>query len=260
MANYPIGVTKSLGSWNFQKHSVERVTDNSAYDAAHPDSTIILAGPARRGVILPGRSGPRTLKAIGQLQALSMSSSASVLPSMGLGSGRSFYLRGKSQTQWTMQRTMLNGANLLRALMHNAVEAGVPADQLDEQAAFDSATSQFFINLDSELYYIPFGIAVVMRSKSRTLIASCYMELAIIATWGISWGAGQNIVAESVSGLADRVLPFQATDAMESPVVGRGTMDAVLGLASNVFPEPTYNRLGSFPNTGLDDPAVSMLG
>ena len=44
----------------------------------------------------------------------------------------------------------------------------------------NSGSSQFFINLDSELFYIPFGMAVLMRTKSRTLVASCYLELALI--------------------------------------------------------------------------------
>lgn len=260
MPNYPIGVTKSLGSWNFQRNHVERMLDGATYDAAHPDDTLILAGPARRGVVQPGNTSPRSLQAIGMLQNLSIQSSAPVMPVMGLGSGRSFFLRGKSQSNWSMQRTLINGRNLLRALMHNAVEAGINADQFDDAAAFNgSPTSQFFINLDSELYYIPFGIAIVMRTKSRTLVASCYLELCIINSWGMAYASGQNMVAESVTGLCDRILPFQASDAMESPNVGRALMDSVLGLAANVFPEPTYNQMGKFGDTGLDDPGVAML-
>ena len=37
MANYPIGVTKTLGNWNASGNYVERIGDNASYDAAHPD-------------------------------------------------------------------------------------------------------------------------------------------------------------------------------------------------------------------------------
>ena len=154
---------------------------------------------------------------------------------------------------------MINGRNLLRALYHNAVEVGgLNPDQFDDPAAFEGApTSQFFINLDSELYYIPFGLAVVMRTKSRTLVAGCYLELCIIDSWGTQISAGSNMIAESVTGLCDRILPFQASDAMEVYGVGRNLMDAVLGLAQDVFPQPVYNAIGRFGDTGLNDDGVA---
>lgn len=260
MANYPLGVTKSLGTWNFQRNHVERILDNSMYDAANPDDTLLLTGPARKGVVRPG-SSPRSLMALGLSQSFSMQSQAPVMPLMAIGSGRSFFLRGKSQSSWSLQRVMINGRNLLRALYHNAVEAGVNPDQFDDPAAFEGAPqSQFYINLDSELFYIPFGLAVVMRSKAHTLVASCYLEVCVINSWGSQIQAGQNMIAESVSGLCDRIVPFQPTqDAMEQPRVGRAVMDAVLGLAGNVFPEIATNRLGSFADTGLDSEAVAAL-
>ena len=125
MPAYPIGVTRSLGTWGFNNRHVERMNDNASYDAAHPDDTLILAGPARRSVARSDRSSARTLRALGMFQTFSMQSQAPVQPMMAIGSARSFFLRGKSQSSWSIQRVMLNGLNLLRALYHNAVEAGV---------------------------------------------------------------------------------------------------------------------------------------
>lgn len=258
MPNYPIGVTKSLGSVNFQRNHVERMLDNATYDASHPDDTLILSGPPRRGVVKPDRSSVRSLMALGMLQNMSIQTQVPVMPLMGLGSGRSFFLRGKSQSNWSMQRTLINGRNLLRALYHNAVEAGVDPHAFDDEAAL-TTKSQFFINLDSELFYIPIGLAVIMRTKSHTLVASVYLELCMINSWGVSYAAGQNMVAEAVSGLCDRVLPYQTTDAMENTTVGRTVMDAVLGLAGNVFPPNNTTVVGDFADTGLDDPGVPGL-
>jgi len=260
MPAYPLGITRALGTWNFNRHHVERMLDNATYDAAHPDDTLILAGPARRSVARAERSSPRSMRALGMFQSFSMQSQAPVQPMMAIGSGRSFFLRGKSQSSWSIQRVMLNGFNLLRALYHNAVEAGINVDQFDDPAAFDgSPQSQFFINLDSELFYIPFGLGVVMRTKSHTLVGGCYLELCLVGSWGTQIASGQSMLVESVSGSCDRILPFQASDAMEVPHVGRVLMDAVLGLAPNTSPEAVYNRIGSAGAGGLGDASVAAL-
>lgn len=260
MATYPIGVTKNLGTWNFQRHHVERPLDNSAYDAAHPDDTLLLAGPARKQVASSRRSSSRSLMALGMFQNFSVQTSVPVTPVMAIGSGRSFFLRGKSQSRWTIQRCLINGRNLLRALYHNAVEAGIAADRFDDPAAFDGQPdSQAFLNLDSELFYIPFGIAAIFRTKSHTSLMSFYLEVCMIDSWGTQIAAGNNMIAESVTGLCDRVLPYQATDAMESPAIGRALMDAVLGLASDVFPTPAYTNAGRFGDTNLDNPGVPAI-
>lgn len=260
MPNYSLGVTRSLGTWNFNRNHVERMLDNATYDAAHPDDTLLIAGPARRSVARAGPASPKSLRALGLFQTFSMQSQASIQPMMAIGSARSFFLRGKSQSSWSIQRVMLNGLNLLRALYHTAVEAGINVDQFDDPAAFDgSPQSQFYINLDSELFYIPFGLGVIMRTKSHTLVGGCYLELCLVGSWGTQIGGGQSMMVEAVSGFCDRILPFQASDAMEVPRVGRALMDAALGLAPNNAPEAVYNRIGTAPATGLGDSSVAAL-
>lgn len=260
MPAYPIGVTRSLGTWKFQQNHVERILDNASYDAAHPDDTLLLAGPARKGVAVPGRNTPRTLLALGVFQSFSMQTSVPLAPLMAIGSGRSFFLRGKSQSSWNLQNVMINGRNLLRKLCHNATEvAGIDASQFDDPAAL-SRTSQYFINLDSELYYIPFGIGITMRTKSRTIICGCYLELCMINSYGMGVQAGQNMISEMVSGLCDRVLPFQASASIVEgmTVNGRAAMDAVLGLASNAFPAANSSQIGEFTDAGLADGTVDQ--
>jgi hypothetical protein len=260
MPTYPIGVTRSMGTWNFQRNHVERMMDNATYDAAHPDDTLLLAGPARRAVARSERTSLRTLRALGLFQTFSMQSQAPIQATMAIGSGRSFFLRGKSQSSWSVQRVMINGMNILRALYHNAVEAGLDVSAFDDPAAPENTPkSQFFINLDSELFYIPLGLGVLMRTKSHTLVGGCYLELCLTGSWGVQIGAGQSMMVESVSGFCDRILPFQASDAMETPRVGRVLMDAVLGLAPDPSLPAIYNRIGSIEATGLDNGSVPAL-
>lgn len=257
---YPIGVTKGPSTWKTNSNHVERPLDNAAFDAAHPDDTLFYAGPARKGVLQPGRSGPRSLMALGMFQSFGLQSSAPLMPMMAIGSARSFTLRGKSQTNFTIQRALMSGRNLLRALYHNAVETpGLDVSLFDDPAAL-SRNSGFFTNLDSELFYIPIGIGLTLRTKSRTVVGGCYLELGMLNTYGLSVQAGQGSIGESVSGQCDRIMPFQQSDLIGSIATnGRQVMDAVLGMAANIFPPANTATINAFNDDGLDNGVVDSL-
>lgn len=258
---YPIGVTKSPGTWKTNSNHVERPLDNATYDAAHSDDSLIYVGPARRGVVRPGRTGPRTLMALGMSTSISLQTSVPVMPLMAIGSARSFILRGKSQTNFSLQRALLSGRNLLRALYHNAVEtAGLDASLFDDPASL-TRNSAFFTNMDSELYYIPVGIAITIRTKSRTMVGGCYLELGILNSYQFSLQSGQAMIGESCSGLCDRVMPYQVTDSIGAiSSNGRAVMDAALGMGANVFPPINNASIPNFDDTGLDNGNVDSLG
>jgi hypothetical protein len=259
---YPIGITKGLATWQFQSHHVERVLDNAAYDAAHPDDTLLLAGPARRDLAQSARevgAGQGSLLALGMFQMFSWNTTAPVQPLMAIGSGRSFYLRGKSQTQWQASRIMVNGRNLLRALYHSAQTADIDATAFDDPV-INKRAEQFFTNLDSELYYIPIGLALIMRTKSHSEVAAMYFELCMIGSWSAQIQAGQALIAESITGLCDRVLPFNVSDSGEKYALTRSTLDQVLRLGATAAPQVPISGLGIFPDDkGLDTDAEVSL-
>lgn len=202
-----IGVVKNFDTWKFQESYVERVMDNAAYTAAHPDDTLVLAGPARRSSLQDG--GAKSLLAIGMLQAANFTQTKPTQPMMAIGSGRSFYVSGKAQTQWTMGRLFVNGRNLLRVLYHNAVAGGIDPSQFDDVAT-DVSKPQYYINLDSELFLVPMGLGAVFRDKTHGYVGGFYAELCMLTSYAIGWNAGQNLILENVSGMADRLLPFGA--------------------------------------------------
>lgn len=254
MAN-GIGITKGVESWQFQSHYVEREMDNAAYSAAHPDDTLVLAGPPRKGTILTsggkGTTSPGSMLAIGMLQSIQFTQTKPTQPMMAIGSGRSFFVSGKAQTQWTIGRLFINGRNLLRVLYHNAVNgAGMDVSKFDDPAA-KSANSNFFINLDSELYYIPFGLACFFRNKTHDLVGSFYSELSMINSYAVQANAGQNMILENVSGLADRLLPLEIVEIAGAPPengIPRKTIDALLdftGTSSALTPDA--------PNVTMND-------
>lgn len=232
----PLGITRNLTSWRLQNHYVERVMDNAAYTSAHPDDTLVLAGPSRYDAVSADStdgSSVQSLLAIGMLQSVTFSQQKSTQPVMAIGSGRSFFVSGKAQGRGQIQRLLVNGRNLLRVLYHNAKAASLPVENLDDIPAFQ-VENQFYINLDSELYLVPFGLGSIFRSKAHDRIGGFYAELTMIASYQIGFQAGGNMIAESVDFMFDRLMPFADNIDIVGPSVGRATLDTIIGFIDPV--------------------------
>lgn len=230
----PIGITRGLNSWRFQDHYVERVMDNAAYSSAHPDDTLVLAGPPRVDGAIPAEvTGAGSLLAIGMLQSVQFSQQKSTQPVMAIGSGRSFFVSGKAQGRGSIQRLFVNGRNLLRVLNHNAVASGLNVALFDDSPVNSLYTEQFYINLDSELYLVPFGLASLFRTKAHDPIGGFYAELVMIGSYQLGFQAGMNMVAESVDFMFDRLQPYTSDQVGgSSSEVNSSTLDAVLGFVN----------------------------
>jgi hypothetical protein len=169
-----------------------------------------------------------------------------------IGSGRSFFVSGKSMTTWRVGRLLANGRNLLRILYHNAVAGGVNVEAFDDPAVPEGGknTTLFFCNLDSELFYVPFGLGVLFKDKTNSTIGSFYVELSMISTYTLGFTSGQNMVLEDVGGMCDRLFPFHATT-LQYGNVPRSTLDEVIGFTTGLDGNPTPPD-GSW-QTGYDD-------
>lgn len=268
----PLNVTQALNNWQFQKSHIERNLDNAAYEAAHPDDTLVCAGPARAADMDPANLGANggsggvgntaagvadggpdvPLLPIGMVQQMSWTQQKPTQPLMAIGSGRSFFTSGKATTQWSAARLFVNGRNLLRVLYHNAVHLGVNAESFDDPAAF-GANSKFFTNLDSELYYLPFGMACIFRNKAHDWLGAFYAELCMISSWSLSFAAGQNQILENVTGMADRLLPISLSEVSASAGVSRNTVDTIIGFTNS---DAASTANGTSPGTN----STSMIG
>jgi hypothetical protein len=224
-------VQKGSEAWSAQNQYIERLMENSAYTSAHPDDTLVLAGPARSQNVVT-QSGGDALLAIGMLQNFQASQNKPTTPIMSIGSGRQSFVSGKAQTSWGMSRLYLNGRNLLRVLYTNAVQAGINVSEFDDPAAVtpsgDYTHPLQYLNLDSELFLIPFGLAVIFRDKSRNNVGGFYLELCVLNSWNIAFSSGQNFIAENVAGLADRLLPLSSTIIGNSISVARAENNTVM--------------------------------
>jgi hypothetical protein len=205
--------TKGLDSWRYQAQYVERIMDNAAYTAAHPDDTLVLVGPPRKKMWKAGHPD-RDLVAIGMLQAFQVAQQKPTMPVQTIGSGRSFFLSGKSSVTWQAGRLFVKGPNFIKALYANALAAGVKPDTFDEPVRA-TPTSDYLVNLDSELLLVPFGLAVAFRDKSHNTLGGVYLELCCMNSWTIGANAGQNMIMENVAGMCDRLLPWDPGTVLE---------------------------------------------
>lgn len=226
-----VGITKSMGStWTMQDNYVERIMDNAAYTSAHPDDTLVMAGPPRQPEPKKGDLQDQLL-AIGHLQSVSFSATKPTQPMMAIGSGRSFFVSGKAQGQVGIGRLFVNGRNILRVLHHNARRSKLNVGDMDDKAA-RKMESQYYTNLDSELYLIPLGLGVLFRDKVHDLLGGFYIELAMITSYSISLNAGQSMIMEQTSLVYDRMLPFAEETVMEYKV-SKTTLDIVMGFVDS---------------------------
>lgn len=200
MPSITTGLTDT--TWNAQDNYVERLMDNAAFSAAHPDDTLVLVGPPRIGT---SPTAVDNLVPVGMLQNFSINQSRPFQPMMAIGSGRQFFLGGKAQGSAQIGRLFINAQSLMRKLYSNFTDLN--PSTFPEQAAA-SGTQNFVVNLDSEMFLIPFGMGAVIADKSKTVLGAFYLELCVIPTYTIGVAAGQSMILEAVSVLFDRVVPL----------------------------------------------------
>lgn len=200
-----------LDQWNPQGDCIERIMDNAAYTSAHPDDTLVLVGPARFSSLGPGgspTSGTGSLLAVGMLQQMQVSQQRAVSPVQAIGSGRNYFLAGKPMVNFSIGRLFAKGPNLYKALYRNVMNDAKLAGFNEFEPATSNAYTDGIFNMDSELFLVPFGIAIAFRDKSGGNLGSFYIESCMISSYSIGVAAGQNMVMENVNGSADRIFPI----------------------------------------------------
>ena len=200
--------------------AIERVMDNAAYTSAHPDDTFVFAGPPRLSSATGGVGDEGVYGAfasVGMLQNITVNQSKPFQPMMAIGSARSFYLGGKAQGSAQVGRLFMNTQSLMQRLYDNILltSSGAAstirpsfADGTSGNPAFAALNPNYVINLDSELFLIPFGLGVIFKNKARSAIGGFYMELVVIPNYTVSVSAGQAMIMEGVALLFDRLYPL----------------------------------------------------
>lgn len=247
-----VNKTTSVENWSFQENYVERLMDNAAFTAAHPNNTLVLAGPARYPNITsagtdanPGAGDiGNNLLPIGMLQNMQVQQQRQVQPMQSVGSARTFFTASKSNISFSMSRLMVNGRNLLRALYTQAKQdSSIDLTAFGEPPVRANPEEKYYLNLDSELFYVPIGLAVLFRSVAHDTVGAFYVELCMFNSWNVGFQAGQSMIMENVSGFADRIRPIFPSSIAGGRNDGKAPIGSE-GMASHILSEEMGNKPG----------------
>jgi hypothetical protein len=223
-----------LRDWEFREFHVQE--DIPASEFINAASTLVAAGPPRFKDAVPGGGagqvstgeGRDTLKTfvfpIGVVEAVSISQARQLQRLFEIGSKRSYFIPGRNIGQVSLTRTLFDGPSLMRLLMaylptpNNqellerfevdpllASQALVKCPEIRNAPGY----KDFFINLDSEVFDMPFGIFIAHKDSCGENYGAFYLENAFINSHQMSVSATSTLIAEGVTIQYDRMVPVR---------------------------------------------------
>lgn len=176
--------------------------------SASPDSTLLLAGPARFSAI----SSPSvSLTPIGLVDGISIQQNPSLSRLFEIGSNRSFFTRGKTISSISFSKMLADQANILAACTANSYQPNT--DSQGTKAPGNQTNPQIQMNLDSEVFGVPFGLLLVFKTRggdttgTGKVLTALYLENCMFANYSFSVSSGQPVIMDSVAMEYDRSVP-----------------------------------------------------
>jgi hypothetical protein len=221
-----LGVTSDTtglaAGWDWKESYVDRLSSGAGLErfsqgSLTPDTTLLYAGPPRfNGVNETGTN----LSAIGLVDSFGYSTNASVQPLYEIGSNRTFFTRGKTQSQLQLSAMLADQSSLMKALSQMAYNEETGQDVSDGYTLNTSGGKapgygNMFLNLDSEALNIPFGILMVFKTKGDTdgtngkIIGATYLELCTLTNFQFQVAAQAPVIQENVGIIFDRAVPVK---------------------------------------------------
>jgi len=234
-------------NWNWAAEHVQAELVNGEYISA--ESTLLLAGPARLEYLVGANSTPESVKSnlypIGLVQNFMMAQNRFLTRLFEIGSKRAYFVTGRLAANFQINRVMFFGPSLMRLLYSLApnrpgfggnefkfIREGTTGSSLQSAGlvtpplyadlfpskyllppGYGGATGEdnrdFFINLASDLFQIPFGISVIFKDAKNRPYGACYLQDCYIEAHSMGVDANNVVIAEGVNGQFDQVAPVQ---------------------------------------------------
>lgn len=236
-------------NWNWAKEHVQVELTNGEYISAEstlllagPSRLEYLLSP---GQDLQGIKS--ALYPIGLIQNFMMAQNRFLTRLFEVGSKRAYFVAGRLAANFQINRVMFFGPSLMRllyAIAPSDIEnfGGQPFSFTDDtqpgsilpnsktvsperyKALFPQRllaapgyggpdgspdNRDFFINLASDLFQIPFGFAVIFKDAKNRPYGACYLQEALIEAHSMGVDANNVVIAEGVNGQFDQVAPIQ---------------------------------------------------
>jgi len=174
--------------------------------SASPDTTILMAGPAR----FTGLSGSTDLIPIGLADNIAFQQNAQLMRLFEIGSNRSFFTRGKTAPVLSLSRVLADQKNILAALSQAAYR---PSQAVDGSNAPGAVGSDVMMNLDSEFFAVPFGLMIIMKTRGGgsdgygKVLCANYLEYCMFEGYSFQVASQQPVIAENIQIQYDRAVP-----------------------------------------------------
>jgi len=217
----------NLSNYRFDEEFIGRINEDSPLTMAHPDDTVLIAGPPRYILMSGDNASFDTAKIslFGSFQSCRIGMSQTDTPLKAIGSSEFFRATTNNPISVSMDTVFANGDNLLKILYNNFINfmAGDDKDIKELQKyfgnevarsimAFSDKKVNYFTNLSSPIYSIPFGLGIIWANKLREIIGSIYIENVLIRDFATAVQAGATVIMESVTMIGTRLVPMDFTN------------------------------------------------
>lgn len=228
--------TTSFSNWDFYNFNVQQELSGGQF--VNAESTLIAAGPPLASQT-GGGGQTGGVYPIGLLESVGIQQSKQLQRIFEIGSSRSYFIPGRVIGSLTLGRTFYFGPSLLRVLYayynHNAnginfgnLPAGATKvvdgiEVLDPDAQLldvvDPSTlhqlrrspgeDYFFIDLASDLFNQPTGMAIYFKDTNFVSVGAMYLEEVHLQGHQMSISSGSVLIMEGTSAQFDRVVPIK---------------------------------------------------
>jgi hypothetical protein len=237
--------TTSFKDWDFTNFHVQQEMKGGQFVSA--ETTLIAAG----GPVIPSDPTGDDVYPIGVLETFGIQQSKQLQRIFEIGSSRSYFIPGRVVGSFNLGRTFYFGPSLLRVLYAyyyndpaNFGGEGFPIgtkpkdtagistasenyNLMDPQAALidlyreQGATlhnvrrapgeDYFWIDLASDLFSQPFGIAVYFKDANHNTLGAFFLENSYIQGHQMTISSGSVLIMEAASAQFERVAPIKFT-------------------------------------------------
>jgi len=200
-----------LDGWNFLDGNVQEIEDGSDFLSA--ESTVICAGPPKLD-----ESAVQDVRPVGLVQNAQITQNKQIQQLFEIGSREPFFIPGRTLIQMGMSRVLFDGASLMRALYEVTVDAATDNfdtnDIVPPAQPYDSTSSgAFYMNLASEFFNRPLGLAFIFHDGQDQKYGGFYLEKCYIQTHGMSMAGQQTVLLENVGLRASKLIPLNYNEA-----------------------------------------------
>jgi hypothetical protein len=233
--------TTSFSGWDFHNYHVQQELTGGQFVSA--ESTLIAAGkpeletsPSGAGASPPSDSD---VYPIGLLESFGLQQNKQLQRIFEIGSSRSYFVPGRTIGSFSLGRTFYFGPSLLRVLYayynqstaaansdfttgaNQAISAAGKALALDPYAALlneDNSSHQvirspgegyFWIDLASDLFAQPTGMAVYFKDTNDDTLGAFYLEDSYVQSHQLNVSSGSVLVMEGASLQYDQIKPIK---------------------------------------------------